>query len=704
MSKKIKWVVCIPALFIFLSLFISCAAHHTARLDLADEIQYFSAPSSYNLGDILQNQNKFQPLSKNDAKHFLKLQKSDSDYIWLKIDFKLPKELKNKDLAFYISKLESADRLFINNNLVRQYGKFPPIEISAGFQSQYFMFPRDSLNQDEVNTIYIQVWVGGVGNISGEVFIGEQADVFNKAEKENFFNTKVTMIFSGVMFLIFFLYVFLYIVTRRSQENKSYIYYGLVNLYTIHFLFAFFLPEVQWIKPPFISYLWIIKCFFCFGAFVTTYFANSFILSYLHRESSKKQIIIRMSILIISVISAFIMPDYRSLSFHVPIFLTLMAIQFCFSVPVIIKQLIDKNTRKNVFSLLLGFSPVLFALAIDLITRLIFHIDTLPFFTLYGWQITIYVFLGSLLIRFGKMYIHNVELRKQLQEFNKNLEDIVSTRTKELSEANYVLSRGLESVAHVQKNFLPTKEKTFKGWEISIFYQPLDNNVSGDLYDYYVSDASLDGLGLFDVSGHGIPAGLMTILAKGLIAQHFLNGLAQSESMSDVLKQINKSYIKEKVNVENYITGLLFRFSEFNQADVCSVEVANAGHPYPFLYNSTEDTVTEIKYEGPEKQYGIIGIEGLDVSFPPVSFRMKPNDFIVCYTDGLTEAFNTKRESFSKNRVIDIIKENKTLTASQLNEKIKQAFDEFTEGERVTDDITIVVLRRLNSKDYIEEI
>ena len=84
----------------------------------------------------------------------------------------------------------------------------------------------------------------------------------------------------------------------------------------------------------------------------------------------------------------------------------------------------------------------------------------------------------------------------------------------------------------------------FRGWELAVNYKPLDNEVSGDLYDYYYTEQTLDGLSIFDVSGHGIPAGLMTILVKGIISQHFLNGISQEQSMSDVLKEINLSYIK----------------------------------------------------------------------------------------------------------------------------------------------------------------
>ena len=301
------------------------------------------------------------------------------------------------------------------------------------------------------------------------------------------------------------------------------------------------------------------------------------------------------------------------------------------------------------------------------------------------------------------MYKHNSELNTRLSEFNSHLEEVVAMRTKELSEANFVLSKGLETVAHVQKNFLPVKNKMFRGWELSISYNALDSNVSGDLYDYYFTDGILDGVGIFDVSGHGIPAGLMTILAKSIISQHFITGKTQAEPLSNVLEDINKSYIKEKVNVENYITGLLFRFSEFNSKDVCSVEFANAGHPYPLLYSAEENKVIELRQEE-EKQYGILGVEGLAVSFPPINFRAAQDDIIVCFTDGLTDCINHRGEDFSKERVIKLLQQYHHESAIMIMNRIMDKLEDFIGNEKLNDDVTVIVLKRTNSKEYIEEI
>ena len=267
-----------------------------------------------------------------------------------------------------------------------------------------------------------------------------------------------------------------------------------------------------------------------------------------------------------------------------------------------------------------------------------------------------------------------------------------------------MLSRGLETVAHVQKNFLPKRDKTFRGWEIAVSYKPLDSDVSGDLYDYYYDGQNLLGLGIFDVSGHGIPAGLMTILAKSIISQKFLTGLANSENMSDILKEINNSYIKEKSNVENYITGLLFHFSEFDKKDFCELQLANAGHPAPLLYSRKNEEVTELKFEDPNEQYGILGVDGLPVSFPDVSCKIGINDILVCFTDGLTEASNADSEEFGKKRVAEILKENASRSAEEIKTCIINGYQEFVGKQKPFDDLTLIVLKRTLSKDFLEEI
>ena len=692
-------------ILIFTSLLLSSCSHNPkfTRYDVSNFVSYMETPPDYTPGDVLPRQGDFLPLSKKEMRNLNKLTTSDENLIWLKINFSLPEELKNHDIGLYIGYIRGADLLWLNMNSIRQFGDFPPQANSAGFTCQYFMFPVSMLNQDGINTVLIKVWPDAFASISSKIYLSERPLVFQSAERTTFFNSKITMAFAGVMMVIFFMYLFLYFVMQKYENKNVYLFFALLNLYTVHFLIPFFVSEISWAKPNWLSYNLLIKFFFYGGAFTTIYFANSFIIAYLRKKDPKPVIIIRLVIYILPMLWAFTLKTQKSLNSYIPLAFIFGILQFIFSVPRLIKSLFVKEARMNTVYLLIGFSPVLAGIVLDIIFKFGNVSPNLPFFTIYGWQVTIFIFLGSLLMRFGSMYMHNTELNSKLSEFTTHLEEVVAMRTKELSEANFVLSKGLETVAHVQKNFLPEKNKIFRGWELSISYNALDSNVSGDLYDYYFTDGILDGVGIFDVSGHGIPAGLMTILAKSIISQHFITGKTQEEPLSHVLEDINRSYIKEKVNVENYITGLLFRFSEFNSKDVCSVEFANAGHPYPLLYSAEEDKVIELKQDE-EKQYGILGVEGLAVSFPPINFRAAKDDIIVCFTDGLTDCTNHHGEDFSKERIIKLLQQYHNESAIMIMNRIMDKLEDFIGNEKLNDDVTVIVLKRVNSKDYIEEI
>ena len=702
--KRRSFLVYIIFIFFLTLSFTSCSKKQKYfRYDVSNFIYYIEADIKEPYGRVITRIGDFKFLEHKQMNKLTSLVTDENSVLWLKINFIIPEELRNKDIGLYIGHLRSADLLFFNNSGIRKYGEFPPQENTAGYDTQYFMFPKNIVNQTGINTIMIQVWPGSFGSISTKVFIGEQPDIFHAAEKGNFFNSKIIVAFAGVMILIFFMYLFLYFVMRKFGNANVYLFYALLNFFTIQFLLPNFISEISWAKPAFLSYFAMLKFFFFSGAFTTIYFANSFIISYLGYKDSKRIMIIRLCLYVVPMITTFTISSYLVIPKFIPFLIISSISQFCFSIPRIIMAIRDKQRRKTVYSMLMGFTPVIVGLILDIFFKVVGLAPNLPYLTIYGWQCTIYLFLGNLLFNFGNMYSHNTQLKNQLSDFNTHLEEVVAIRTKELSEANFVLSKGLETVAHVQKNFLPIKNRSFRGWDLSISYTALDNNVSGDLYDYYFTDGFLDGIGIFDVSGHGIPAGLMTILAKSIISQHFITGIGQNESISNVLKDINQSYIKEKVNVENYITGLLFRFSEFNKKDICSVEFANAGHPYPLLYKAAENKVIELKQDT-EKQYGILGVEGLDVSFPPMSFRAEKDDIIVCYTDGLTDCINSEGKDFSKERIIRIIEEYHNESAIMLMNRIMDKFSDFVGKEKLTDDITLIVLKRVNPKDYIEEI
>jgi serine phosphatase RsbU (regulator of sigma subunit) len=63
------------------------------------------------------------------------------------------------------------------------------------------------------------------------------------------------------------------------------------------------------------------------------------------------------------------------------------------------------------------------------------------------------------------------------------------------------------------------------------------------------------------------------------------------------------------------------------------------------------------------------------------------------YTDGVTEAFNTNMEQFGAERLLDVIRQNEARSADGLLQSVRQALNDFTNGQPLADDVTLVVCR-----------
>ena len=178
--------------------------------------------------------------------------------------------------------------------------------------------------------------------------------------------------------------------------------------------------------------------------------------------------------------------------------------------------------------------------------------------------------------------------------------------------------------------------------------------------------------------------------------------MLRNETVSRTLYEINDEIIEAKGEIENYLTGLMFRFSKFDHNDECKVSMANAGHPNPILYSAKSNICDEI--ETTEDHHGAIGLDFIEVSFPQIDFTMAEDDILVFYTDGISESRNKAGEMFGKERIKKIIKENYAKDAQSIMEDLIDSFYTFTEGVKRDDDITVVVMKRENSSNYVEEL
>lgn len=235
----------------------------------------------------------------------------------------------------------------------------------------------------------------------------------------------------------------------------------------------------------------------------------------------------------------------------------------------------------------------------------------------------------------------------------------------------------------VQQSFFKHNETIYEDWAISYYNKPMAG-VSGDFLDIYSTDNKLDGIGIFDVSGHGIASGLVTMLVKNIIFQEFYNG--RNDKLKSIIDRINIRYIKEKGNIENYLTGILSRM------DGNKIEFINAGHSMPIFYSAQEDSAHYV--EDDNTAFGAIGLPDLPTHFVSHTVEMNRGDELIFFTDGATEATNANGDDFGKDRLLKSIFRNadRPLT-TQVNCIVSDILT-FIGNEPQKDDITIIILKK----------
>lgn len=687
--------------------FSSCAGKEESNaLDLGNSF-YWAVSSADESVDIVGKRiGVFTKFNVHNGRNIARVAGSGGAYIWLRSSFIIPNELKEKPLGFVIPHLSFAGEVYINGNFVGMMGVMPPKPRCQNGSAGFFTFPEGVLNQHSHNIILIKVWCAGRCSISEHVYLTDLNSAKNIANRYSSYNSRIYLNFQGGVFAVTLLFFLIFIQRKKDWE---YFYFSLINLATILFIQPFYAWEMPWFLSVNLPYDWYSKLFCCIPGCLICYFIASFIYSYEKFKEPKTFFYVRTALLIVTILTCLLAPNYKILMNLTPYTLFMLIIQAVFGFSVAIYQIAKKiNIKQNIF-ILCGFLPIVICVLLDIILKDVFWLFDQPYYTIFGWQGTIIYFLIALTVRFTKLASRNEYLNNDLSREVKIQTQHLSVAMEKLESEKKRADMDMEMAAIVQQKFFPYPNKRFRGWDIATSYSPV-SKVSGDLYDYYNGTdndddgVDLRGFSLFDVSGHGISSGLITMLSKNIIFRAFRRSLESNVPVNQVLYQINDQIIDAKGDIENYLTGLMFRIGEFNENDECKIEFANAGHPSPIFFSAKSKIVATLDQDPNQLHYGAIGIKDIAISFPEMEFTMGNDDIIVCYTDGLTEAMNSKREEFGIERVMQIVRENYARNAQSILEAIIDGLYDFLGDAPREDDMTIMVLKREDSRNFIEEL
>jgi len=237
------------------------------------------------------------------------------------------------------------------------------------------------------------------------------------------------------------------------------------------------------------------------------------------------------------------------------------------------------------------------------------------------------------------------------------------------------------NIAHsIQDRLLPSAFPQVPGFDIHGLNIP-SKQVGGDYFDVIPLSNGEIILAIADVSGKGVPASLlMSNLQAGL---HML--CEEDYNLAEITFRLN-NLVYKNTSLERYITFFILKL-DINSG---RFQYVNAGHNPPYWFHQSGGNLEEL-FTG-----GIILGFLKDAEYEIGQGMLKPNDFLLMFTDGVTECMNTDDEEFTEQRLEAIIlKEAPKRTCHDFNTYLVQQLQKFAQGRAQSDDITLLSVKRL---------
>jgi sigma-B regulation protein RsbU (phosphoserine phosphatase) len=257
----------------------------------------------------------------------------------------------------------------------------------------------------------------------------------------------------------------------------------------------------------------------------------------------------------------------------------------------------------------------------------------------------------------------------------------------ELIEKDQRIDIDLKAAAEIQKGLLPQTNLFVENLEIAWKFEPCEH-MGGDLFNIFQIDAEHLGIYMLDVSGHGVPAAMITVSVSQFLQQNTVQMLKKSSFMSptQILNALDREFPFERFN--NFFT-ITYVIINTKNGDT---KYSNAGHPYPILLHKNE-TLELLKKGGPP-----IGMREFDlindrkIRFEEGQLRIELGDKLFIYTDGIVEYHNDNEEFYGDNRFYNSLKVLKNESVQNIIDQCIKSLMVFGNDARPQDDISLLGL------------
>jgi len=236
------------------------------------------------------------------------------------------------------------------------------------------------------------------------------------------------------------------------------------------------------------------------------------------------------------------------------------------------------------------------------------------------------------------------------------------------------LEQEIRIAAEIQMALLPNGAHKRSHFEASATTLPC-RSIGGDFFDYMDLASGCFGFALGDVAGKGPPAALMSALVQGIFAAQAVS----TDGPAVTIARVNDALFKRAIE-NRFVTVMYGQLAADGRVTYC-----NAGHNPPL--HVTRNGVRRLETGGP-----ILGLfSGLP--FDEETVHLAPGDWIIVFSDGVSEALSAAGEEFGEERIVDVVRAQFDADPSAMLEALIKGVKAFTTGAPQSDDVTALVIR-----------
>jgi sigma-B regulation protein RsbU (phosphoserine phosphatase) len=245
----------------------------------------------------------------------------------------------------------------------------------------------------------------------------------------------------------------------------------------------------------------------------------------------------------------------------------------------------------------------------------------------------------------------------------------------EIARQERRLERDLALARELQFRLLPPALPKMANLDVAAKFVPA-RAIGGDLYDFVPYSLSRLGIAIGDVSGKGAPAAIYAALVSGILRSH----APIEPGPAEMLSAVNLSLAERRIAAQ--FVSIIYAVWDDEKR---SLLVANSGLPLPIHVNAGK--IEFIPATG--LPLGLFDA----ADYEEFTFKAKPGDLFVFYSDGIPDARSLAGHSFGQERVEAIVAGCAGKSAACVVDEIFKAVAEFAAGVDAFDDQTVVAIK-----------